>query len=220
MSVRDNLLSVKKTIPTQVKLIAVSKTKPADAIMEAYQSGQRIFGENRAQEMTEKSKLLPNDIQWHFIGHLQTNKIKYMASFVSMIHSVDSFRLLKEINVEAEKCSRTIDCLLQFFIATEETKFGFNLIEARQMLASNEYKKLQNIKLCGVMGMATFTNDLEQVHAEFRSLKNYFNLLKNEHFQNEKHFNELSMGMSDDYQIAISEGSTMVRIGSAIFGQR
>ena len=219
-SIAENLAEIRKNIPSGVELIAVSKFKPLEAIMEAYNAGQRTFGENKAQEMTEKQSQLPSDIQWHFIGHLQTNKVKYIIPFVHLIHSVDSLKLLEEINRLAQKNNRIVDCLLQFHIAEEETKFGFSLSEAEEMLEGKIYYNAKNIRLCGVMGMATFTNDENQVRLEFRTLKNYFLQLKEKYFLQAGYFKEISMGMTDDYRIAIEEGSTMVRIGSAIFGSR
>lgn len=203
-----------------VTLVAVSKTKPAEDIMKLYQSGQRIFGENKVQEMVSKYEVLPKDIQWHQIGHLQKNKVKYIAPFVAMIHAVDSFELLKVINKEAAKNSRTIDVLLQFHIATEETKFGLNKDEAFQLLTVLEKEPLPNVRICGVMGMASFTEDTNLIRSEFRSLKEIFTYLKSRFFMENPFFKEISMGMSGDYKIAIEEGSTMVRIGSAIFGDR
>ena len=203
-----------------VTLVAVSKTKPAEDILKLYQSGQRIFGENKVQEMVSKYDVLPNDIQWHQIGHLQKNKVKYIAPFVAMIHAVDSFELLEVINKEAVKNSRTIDVLLQFHIATEETKFGLNKDEAVQLLTVLEKEPLPNVRICGVMGMASFTEDTNLIRSEFRSLNEIFTSLKNQFFVENPFFKEISMGMSGDYKIAIEEGSTMVRIGSAIFGGR
>ncbi len=203
-----------------VTLVAVSKTKPAEEIMKLYQSGQRIFGENKVQEMVSKYEILPKDIQWHQIGHLQKNKVKYIAPFVAMIHAVDSLELLQMINKEAAKNNRTIDVLLQFHIATEETKFGLNKDEAFQLLTKLEKEPLPNVKICGVMGMASFTDDTNLIRSEFRSLKEIFASLKSEFFMENLFFKEISMGMSGDYKIAIEEGSTMVRIGSAIFGSR
>jgi len=203
-----------------VKLVAVSKTKPAEDIMKLYQSGQRIFGENKVQEMVSKYEVLPKDIQWHQIGHLQKNKVKYIAPFVAMIHAVDSLELLQMINKEAAKNNRTIDVLLQFHIATEETKFGLNKDEAVQLLTSLEKEPLPNVRICGVMGMASFTEDTYLIRSEFRSLKEIFAALKSEFFMENPYFKDISMGMSGDYKIAIEEGSTMVRIGSAIFGGR
>ena len=219
-SIAENLLRIQENIPSDVKLIAVSKFKPVEVIKEAYQAGQRVFGENKAQEMTEKYQDLPQDIQWHFIGHLQTNKVKYIAPFVNMIHSVDSMKLLSEINRQGEKYNRIIDCLLQFYIAKENTKFGFSLQEANEMLDSNFFINYKHIRVCGVMGMATFTDNHTQIRSEFRTLKKIFIHLKENYFPQTNCFKEISMGMTDDYQIAIDEGSTMVRIGSAIFGSR
>ena len=220
MSIAENIDLVKSHLPAQVQLIAVSKTKPVGMLMEAYNHGQRAFGENKVQEMTAKYEVMPTDIEWHFIGHLQTNKIKYMASFVHLIHGVDSFKLLKSINTEARKASRVISCLLQFHIAEEETKFGLSWEEAEEMLQSNEFSALENIKVCGVMGMATYTDDEAQIRKEFASLKTYFNQLKTDYFSASEDFKTISMGMSGDYLLAIKEGSTMVRIGSTIFGER
>lgn len=218
--IHERLANLKKTLPPQVKLIAVSKTMPATLIQEAYDAGQRVFGENKAQEMQQKSALLPQDIEWHFIGHLQTNKVKYIAPFVQLIHSVDSLKLLKEINREAKKNNRTIDCLLQFHIATEETKFGLDIDEAKQLLQSDEFQSFENIRICGVMGMATFTDNEETIRKEFRALKHIFDLLKQAFFSTEPYFKEISMGMSSDFPIAIEEGATMIRVGSLIFGER
>lgn len=218
--IKENLNIVRATVPSNVTLIAVSKTKPVSDLQEAYDAGQRIFGENKALEMRDKHQALPDDIQWHFIGHLQTNKIKYIAPFVTLIHAIDSLSLLEAVNKEAAKNNRVIDCLLQFHIAQEETKFGLDLEEARAMLESESYKKLKNINICGVMGMATFTDDAAQVRNEFKSLKNIFETLKENYFVGNESFMEISMGMSDDYPIAIEEGATMVRVGSKIFGAR
>jgi len=220
MSISDNINSINKTLPAKVKLIAVSKTKPNEAILEAYNAGVRIFGENKVQELTTKYETLPSDIEWHFIGHLQTNKVKYIAPFVKLIHAVDSFKLLKTIDKEAAKNGRIINCLLQFHIAKEETKFGLSEDEANAILGSDEFKKLQNICICGVIGMATFTENIEQVRNEFQLLKNIFTDLKDRYFADNEYFKEISMGMSDDYLIAVEQGSTMVRIGSTIFGHR
>lgn len=218
--IKENLNKVRATVPNDVTLIAVSKTKPVTDLQEAYDAGQRIFGENKALEMRDKHQELPKDIQWHFIGHLQTNKIKYIAPFVSLIHSIDSISLLEVVNKEAVKNNRVIDCLLQFHIAKEETKFGLDIEEAEEMLKSDSYKNLNNINIIGVMGMATFTDDVNQIRNEFKSLKNIFNILKERYFQDKESFKEISMGMSDDYPIAIEEGATMVRVGSKIFGAR
>ncbi|MGJ8714049.1 MAG: YggS family pyridoxal phosphate-dependent enzyme [Maribacter stanieri] len=216
MSIKENLLAVTNTIPNSVTLVAVSKTKPMSLIQEAYDEGQRIFGENRVQEMTEKWQKMPKDIKWHMIGHLQRNKVKYMAEYVSLVHGVDSPRLLAEINKQAEKHNRVISCLLQVHIAEEDTKFGFNEEELLELVSNEEFKTYKHIKIEGLMGMATFTDNMDQVRREFRSLKDLYAKLKN----NYTDFNTLSMGMSGDYKIAIEEGSTMVRIGSSIFGSR
>lgn len=202
------------------QLIAVSKTKPNQAILELYDLGHRDFGENRVQELLEKEASLPKDIRWHLIGHLQTNKVKYIAPFVYMIHSVDSPKLLKEINKQAEKNGVTIKCLLQFKIAQEDTKYGFDLTTATEMLGNSTFQQFSNVEICGVMGMATNTEDQTQVREEFRSLKAIFLDLKKQFFNDQSQFEHLSMGMSGDYQIAMEEGSTMVRIGSMLFGQR
>ncbi|MCE7923431.1 MAG: YggS family pyridoxal phosphate-dependent enzyme [Haliscomenobacteraceae bacterium CHB4] len=203
-----------------VTLVAVSKTHPPERILEIYRQGQRIFGENRAQEMLEKHAALPADIEWHLIGHLQTNKVKYIAPFVRMIHSADSLKLLQEIDKQALKNNRVIECLLQFHIAQEETKFGLDEAEARELLSGDIFKQLKNIRICGVMGMATFTDDVTQVRSEFRRLKTIFDKLKKEFFPGDPNFREISMGMSGDWRIAVEEGSTMVRMGSLIFGER
>ncbi len=203
-----------------VTLVAVSKTHPPERIAAFYHLGQRVFGENRVQEMQEKQAALPADIEWHLIGHLQTNKVKSIASFVRMIHSVDSLRLLQEIDKQAFKCGRIIDCLLQFHVAQEETKFGFELEEAVEMLRSADFAALHNVRICGIMGMASFSSDENLVRGEFRQLRQIFAQLKEQFFADAPHFHELSMGMSGDWQWAIEEGSTMVRIGSLIFGTR
>jgi len=218
--ISENLLKIKSALPNNVTLVAVSKTKPAGAILEAYDAGQRIFGENKVQEMCDKFEVLPKDIDWHLIGHLQSNKVKYIAPFVSMIHAVDSFKLLLEINKEAKKHNRVINCLLQFYIAQEESKFGLDFAEAKEILEDERYIQMDNIRIVGVMGMATFTNNEEQIQEEFRSLYNYFQIIKSHYFKFNSEFKEISMGMSGDYQIAIDEGSTMIRVGSSIFGGR
>ena len=211
---------IRASLPAGVRLVAVSKFKPAEDISALYQLGQRVFGENHAQEMRAKHEQLPKDIEWHFIGHLQTNKIKYIAPYVSMIHSIDSFDLLKEVNKHAIKNERTIPCLLQFHIADEETKFGFTLEECEEMLLNESFQELKNVKIHGVMGMATFTDDQEQVRREFHHLHQIFDELKTRYFSQNPDFKELSMCMTEDYPIAIEEGSTLIRIGSAIFGPR
>jgi hypothetical protein len=202
------------------RLVAVSKTQPTEAILNLYDQGQRIFGENKVQEMVSKHEALPKDIEWHLIGHLQSNKVKYMASFVAMIHSVDSLKLLEEINRQAERNHRVINCLLQFKINDEETKFGLDQKEAFALLESASYPTLQNIRLCGVMGMASFVEDEAQIRQEFKALHQIFDALKDRYFPNDENFKEISMGMSDDYPIAIAEGSTLVRIGTLLFGAR
>ena len=211
---------IRAFLPAGVRLVAVSKFKPAEDISALYQHGQRVFGENHAQEMKAKHEILPKDIEWHFIGHLQTNKVKYIAPYVSLIHSIDSLDLLKEVNKQAVKNNRVIPCLLQFHIADEETKFGFSLEECTAMLGSPDYQELKNVKIHGVMGMATFTDDQEQVRREFQHLHQIFQELKSIYFAQNPDFKEISMGMSEDYPIAVEEGSTLVRIGSAIFGPR
>ena len=220
MSIQTNLKEILATLPPHVQLVAVSKFHPNEALLEAYNAGQRIFGESKVQEMTQKHDSLPKDIEWHFIGHLQTNKIKYMAPYVSMIHGVDSFKLLVEINKQAAKNKRKIPCLLQIHIAHEDSKFGFSFEECRRMLASGEWKNLKNVSLCGVMGMATYTEDEEEIQKEFQSLSLFFQEIKQAYFNEDPAFKEISMGMSDDYPIAIEHGSTLVRIGSRIFGNR
>lgn len=218
--IKENLDIIRATVPSNVTLIAVSKTKPVSDLQEAYDAGQRIFGENKALEMRDKHQVLPEDIQWHFIGHLQTNKIKYIASFVTLIHAIDSLSLLEAVDKEAAKNNRVIDCLLQFHIAQEDTKFGLDIDEARVMLESESFKNLNNVNICGVMGMATFTDNAAQIRDEFKNLKNIFETFKEDYFKGNDSFKEISMGMSDDYPIAIEEGATMVRVGSKIFGAR
>lgn len=204
----------------EVTLVAVSKTKPLEQIQEMYDKGQRIFGENKAQELVDKHEALPKDIQWHFIGHLQRNKVKYIAPFVTLLHGVDSLRLLKEVNKQAKKHDRTIACLLQFHIAEEDTKFGLDWSEAQEILTSEVFKAMENIEIQGVMGMATYTDDLTQVRKEFQRLKEIHKQLKESYFPHQGSFKEISMGMSGDYELAIEEGSTMVRIGTLLFGER
>lgn len=215
MNISEKLKTLKNKLPADVSLVAVSKTKPITSILEAYSAGQRVFGENKVQEMESKWQEMPKDIQWHMIGHVQRNKVKYMAPFVELIHAVDSLKLLKEINKEARKNERTIKCLLQIKIAEEDSKFGIEKNEAVQLLNSEEFKKFQNIQVIGLMGMATFTDNEKQVSEEFGRLKNVFDDLKENH-----QLSVLSMGMSGDYNLAIQNGSNMVRIGSAIFGYR
>ena len=219
MSIAKNLLEIKSQLPNQVTLVAVSKTKPVADLMEAYNAGQRIFGENKIQEMTEKWEQMPKDIQWHMIGHVQSNKVKFMAEYVSLIHGVDSLKLLQEINKQALKHNRIIDCLLQIFIANEETKFGLDEKELVELVSSNEFKELQNIRIVGLMGMATFTDNHKQIKEEFQHLKEIFDNSNKLETLNLK-LETLSMGMSGDYKLAMECGSTMVRIGSSIFGVR
>ncbi len=220
LNIKANLHSVMTNIPDGVDLVAVSKTHPVEMIKEAYQAGQRKFGENKAQELILKAPQLPNDIEWHFIGHLQTNKVRQIIPWVHLIHSVDSFKLLQEISKEAVKANRTIGCLLQLYIASEETKFGLDLKEAQELISLFRSDRLENIVIRGVMGMATNTDDEELIATEFKALKGYFNVLKTEFFSEGDQFNTISMGMSSDYKLAIECGSTMVRVGSMIFGER
>lgn len=222
MSIAANLLALKDEVEVQGKamLIAVSKTKTAAEIMEAYTAGQRVFGENQVQELVEKYEALPKDIEWHLIGHLQTNKVKYVAPFINLIHSVDSLKLLQEINKQALKNSRVIDCLLQIYIADEDTKYGLGHDEAIELLRTSEFAELKNIRIVGVMGIATNTDKQDRIKEEFYELNTFFHGLKASFFRKDPSFKEISMGMSSDYKIAIDEGSTMVRIGSTIFGQR
>lgn len=218
--IAENLDQIQKTIPENVTLVAVSKTKPIPLLEEAYAAGQRHFGENRVQELEEKHQTLPKDIKWHMIGHLQSKKVKKIAPFVHLIHGVDSPKLLEEINKQAARNERVIDCLLQFHIAQEATKFGFSIDEVHDLLDSELFFALKNVRIIGVMGMATFTSDTAQVRSEFETLSDYFHDLKRGAFRHAPYFTEISMGMSGDYPIAIEEGSTMVRVGSAIFGAR
>ncbi len=216
MDISENIKKYKEELPDNVKLVAISKTKPKEDILKAYRAGQRVFGENKIQEMTDKQEELPEDIEWHMVGHVQRNKVKYMAPFVSLIHAVDSLKLLKEINKRAKQSERTINCLLQIKIAEEDSKFGISKEEARDILKSEAYSKMQNVKIIGLMGMATFTEDEDQVKQEFSFLKKVMDEFK----QDFPDLTELSMGMSSDYKIAVECGSTMVRIGSSIFGAR
>ena len=218
--IQEEIKRINAELPSTVRLVAVSKYHPVEALQEAYEAGQRIFGESKVQEMTQKYEVLPKDIEWHFIGHLQTNKIKYMAPYVSLIHGVDSYKLLVEINKQAIKAGRIIHCLLQIHIAQEETKFGFSTDECREMLQEGSWKSLENIQISGVMGMATNTEDEEEIIKEFDTLACFFHEIKNIYFQDSPSFKEISMGMSDDYPLAIKKGSTLIRIGSKIFGER
>src|ERR1035437_5773872 len=219
-SITENIFTLKHQLPSSVNLVAVSKTKPVSDIIEAYNAGQRSFGENRVQELLNKKYLLPKDIEWHLIGHLQSNKVKFIVPFIRMIQSIDSYTLLNVVNSEALKVGRIVDCLLQIHIAAEETKFGFSMKELCENLQSGDMLNLRNVRICGVMGMASFTSDTDQVKKEFRYLKDCFHLLKNSYFETASDFKEISMGMSGDYELAVNEGSTMVRIGSLIFGKR
>ncbi|MBC7653491.1 MAG: YggS family pyridoxal phosphate-dependent enzyme [Oligoflexus sp.] len=221
MSITDNLKTLKTEIESvNTNLVAVSKTKPIEDLQEAYDAGQRIFGENQVQELADKYEKLPKDIQWHLIGHLQTNKVKYIAPFISLIHSVDSIKLLQEINKQAKKNNRVIDCLLQIYIADEETKYGLGFDEVIELLESQDFTELENIRIVGLMGIATNSENEKQIKEEFYELKTLFEGIKISYFKNQDSFKELSMGMSADYKIAIEQGSTLVRIGSDIFGER
>ena len=220
MSIVANLNKIRATLPVGVQLVAVSKTHSDEEIMEAYNAGQRIFGENKVQELVRKWESLPKDIEWHFIGHLQSNKVKFIAPFIAMIHSVDSFKILKTINEEARRAERSIPCLLQFHIASEESKFGFLPSEAEQLFSATDLDELKHVIFTGVMGMATFTDNSAVIIQEFSTLYGLFHKLKASYFSGNEDFKEVSMGMSDDYMVAIEKGSTMVRIGSTIFGER
>lgn len=221
MEIKNNIKALQAELQgTSCRLIAVSKTQPIENVFEAYEAGQRLFGENKAQEMTSKHEALPKDIEWHMIGHLQTNKVKYIAPFVSLIHSVDTIKLLEEINKQAKKVNRKISCLLQVYIAHEETKFGFEPDEVIQLVNQKLTDQYSNLEIIGLMGMATFTSNHEQIRAEFRSLRKLFDQLKSMPLPANMHMTELSIGMSADYKIAIAEGSTLVRVGTAIFGER
>lgn len=221
MSIADNIKRLKKeTLPINVKLLAVSKTKPVEDVQEAYDAGQRLFGENMVQELVEKQEHLPKDIQWHLIGHLQSNKVKYIAPFISMIQSVDSLKLLQEIDKHAEKNKRVIDCLLQIYIADEETKFGLGFDEAVELLRSEEFAALKHVRIRGLMGIATNTDNEKQIKDEYYELKTFFDGIKQSFFRKDAAFDTLSMGMSSDYKVAIEQGSTMIRLGSTIFGER
>lgn len=220
MDIQTNIKEILTELPSGVRLVAVSKFHPNECIETAYQAGQRIFGESKVQELTEKYQTLPKDIEWHFIGHLQTNKVKYIAPFISMIHAVDSFKLLEEINKQASKVDRIIPCLLEIHIAQEESKYGFTFESCREMLQEGAWKNLKNISINGVMGMATNTEDSDEIRKEFKQLHDFFTELKQTYFPNEAQFCEISMGMSHDYPLAIEAGSTLVRVGSKIFGDR
>ena len=217
---KENLLNVKNSLPANVKLVAVSKFKPLEDLMDAYNAGQRAFGENRPQEMFEKQQNMPDDVEWHFIGSLQSNKVKLVVPKTFLIHSIDSRSLLVNVNKEAEKLNKIMDCLLEFHIAVEESKHGFSIDDAVEFLKSDEFKSLKNVRIRGVMGMASFVDDENVVRQEFRRLKEYFDLIKTEFFADADYFTEISMGMSGDYKIGVEEGSTIVRVGSLIFGAR
>lgn len=220
MSVAEQITRLQKELPEGVNLLAISKYQPIEALQEAYDAGQRMFGENHIQEMAAKAAALPKDIQWHFTGHVQTNKIKYMAPFVNLIHAVDSFRLLREIDKHAAKHERCIDCLLQIHIAQEDTKYGLSVDECRHLLSEEPWRELQHVRITGLMAMGSNTDDMEQVRSEFKQIKILFDELKEKYFPDEPSFCQLSEGMTDDYPIAIEEGSNIVRIGSMIFGER
>ena len=215
-----NIQKINQEIGVHARLIAVSKTKPLEMLMEAYQGGQRIFGENKVQELVQKYEALPKDIEWHLIGHLQSNKVKYIAPFVSLIHGVDSLKLLQTINKEGEKNNRLVPCLLQIFIAQEETKFGLNQAELMELLETISQEPLPHVQICGLMGMASNVDNEVQIRNEFKGLKNIFELVQQRYFSKNPHFKEISMGMSGDYLIAVQEGATLVRVGSKIFGER
>ncbi len=220
MSIQQNIQELRKHIPSNVRLVCVSKFHPNEAVMEAYDCGERVFGESKVQELCGKYETLPKDISWHYIGHLQTNKIKLLVPFVDLIHGVDSYKVLEEINKHALKAGKVVNCLLQVHIATEETKFGFSPEELMETLSDGKWRDLSGIRICGFMGMATYTDNRNQVSAEFHTLKDLFDRVKLQYFNDVDSFKELSMGMSDDFELAIEEGSTLVRIGSSIFGNR
>jgi PLP dependent protein len=219
-TIAENIRTLKRQIPGSVKIVAVSKTRSVDDILEVYNSGHRIFGENRVRELLGKKDKLPSDIEWHLVGHLQSNKVKYIVPFVNMIQSIDSHRLLSVVSREADRCGRVMPCLLQIHIAEEETKFGFSMDELREIINNRGFNDLKNIRICGVMGMATFTDNQETIRREFKLLADYFRELKHNYFAESKDFNDISMGMSGDFKLAIEEGSTIIRIGTLIFGER
>lgn len=218
--ISDKLNEIKSELPDDVCLVAVSKFHPISELQEAYDAGQRIFGESHVQELMAKAEALPKDIEWHFIGHLQTNKVKYIAPFIKLIHAVDTLKLLKEIDKQAKKCNRTIPCLLEMHLAKEESKYGFTPEALDEMLEEGEWSKLANIRIAGLMCMATNTDDSDVIHQEFHHARNIFDSVKERFFKNDDSFRELSMGMSHDYKIAVEEGTTMVRVGSKLFGER
>jgi len=220
MDPAGNIISLRKQIPDRVKIVVVSKTRTVEEMLKVYGTGHKIFGENRVQEFLAKKDSLPPDIEWHFIGHLQTNKVKSLIPHTAMIHSADSFRLIANINREAEKLNMVVKCLIQFHIAQEETKSGFTRDEAEAMILSPDFARMKNILFCGVMGMATLTDDMNQVRNEFRTLREYFTFFRQKYFSNNQYFREISMGMSGDYMVAVEEGSTIIRVGTLIFGER
>lgn len=220
MSVRANIDELRKTVPERVKVVAVSKFHPSEMIREAYDYGHKFFGESRVQEVTAKQPDLPNDIEWHFVGSLQRNKVKFIAPFISLIHSLDSERLMREIEKQGAANNRKISCLLQLHVADEDTKSGFSPDECRQFLAEGKWRDCKHVQLAGVMGMATFTDNMEQVRSEFRLIKSLFDEFKQQYFASDENFKEISMGMSGDYPIAIEEGNTIIRVGTLIFGER
>ena len=218
--ISEKIKSINSSLPASVKLVAVSKFHPVESLRVAYDAGQRIFGESRVQELSQKYREMPEDVQWHFIGHLQTNKVRQLVPYVGLIHSIDSLRLLECVNSEAAKIGKAVDVLLQLHVAKEETKFGLTCDECLSLVASGKVDEMKNVRICGVMGMATHTDDMEEVRAEFKAIKSVFDVLKNDYFKDKDYFKEISMGMSDDYHVAIEEGSTLVRIGTTIFGSR
>lgn len=220
MSIRSNIKKLLDSVPSEVNVVAVSKFHSTDEIMEAYEAGQRIFGESRVQELVQKNKELPEDIEWHFVGGLQRNKVKQIAPFISLIHSVDSERLMREVEKQAASNNRTISCLLQIHVAEEDTKSGFTPTECLEFLSDGAWKECTHVKFRGVMGMATFTDDVDKVRSEFKELKQLFDKVKSQYFANDSDFKDISMGMTGDYPTAIEEGSTMIRVGTLIFGER
>lgn len=220
MAIAENLNAVRATLPDGVRLVAVSKFHPVEDVIEAYAAGQRVFGESHEQEIRLKHEVMPKDIEWHFIGHLQTNKVKYIVPYITMVEAVDSIRLLREINKQAAKCNRVVRVLLELHIAEEATKYGLTIEECRNLLAEGEWREMQNVRICGLMMMASFTDDLQQVGREFQTARDFFDEVKRDYFAEDDEFKERSWGMSNDYPVAIQHGSTMVRVGTAIFGER
>lgn len=219
-AITEQIKTIKSSLPDCVDLVAVSKFHPIEALEEAYNAGQRVFGESRVQELIQKFPLMPEDVKWHFIGHLQTNKVRQLVPIVSLIQSVDSLKLLQCINTEAKRVNKVVDVLLQLHVAKEETKYGFTCEDCLNLIKSDDFTTMKNVRICGVMGMATNTDDMEEVRGEFKQIKNVYDILKNGYFADKSYFKEISMGMSDDYHVAINEGSTLVRIGTTIFGHR